>query len=282
MHHPPRAVAPNAGVTKLIGLLSLAALATGSLFLADAARAAFIDVPPTGEAGRLVLAADPYPAEFVDISPGEPAYWLVDARLEDATRATLRLELRKDGAVARHPRGIVMTVERCTDPWSDVVQGAPTPPRCARGEASIAVATPADDYSAASPVFDLEPLTAGAPEHLLVVLAVEDSAAARADDSLMGLTGTMGVGLTATAIDDVPIAPVVPRPGGLANTGVNGGIGGIAAFAALTAGLLGLVLVVTRLRHRAVLAGERHGDDDPYAVELHDPDRYFGPDERTL
>ena len=252
MLHPEPVRRRSRAVTALIGLASVAALAFGSLVLADAATAAFVDVPETGAPGHLVLAADPYPAEFLDISPGDPAYWQVDARLENATRATLTLELRKDGAVTEHPRGITMTVDRCSVAWTDP-QTAPT---CREGFARIAVATPADDYATSSPTFTLQPLTAGSPEHLLVTLAVEDSAAAMADDSLMGLTGSMGVGLTATAIDDRPITPVTPGKGNLANTGLDGGLQAMLAFGALTAGLLGLAMVAGRLHRRTIRRGE--------------------------
>lgn len=262
MHHPLRAHRPSRALTALIGLLSIAALGIGSLVLADAARAAFIDVPPTGTPGRLVLSADPYPAEFLDISPGDPAYWQVAARLEDASRATLSLELRKDGAVVEHPRGITMTVDRCSVEWADVAIA----PSCADGYARVTVATPADDYTTSSPVFELRPLRAGFPEYLLVTLAVEDSAAAMADDSLMGLTGNMGLGLTATAIDDKPITPVTPgKNGNLANTGLDVPWLSLMAFGALTAGFLGLGLVLARLRGRrqalAAPAADSRGTD---------------------
>jgi len=247
MHHPPSTARPSRVVSALIGLASLVALTAGSVFLADAANAAFVDVPETGTPGHLVLSADPYPAQFLDISPGDPAYWQVAARLDDATSATLTLELRKDGAVTRHPRGITMTVDRCSVEWTD----AGTAPACADGFARIVVATPADDYATSSPTFDLRPLRAGSPEYLLVTLAVEDSPAAMADQTLMGLTGNMGLGLTATAIDSKPITPVTPgKNGNLANTGLDGGAQGLLAFGALTAGLLGLALLVARLRSR--------------------------------
>ncbi|MFB2555602.1 hypothetical protein [Herbiconiux liangxiaofengii] len=249
MHHPPSAVpAPSRVVTGAIGAAAVLALTAGSLLLADSARAAFVDVPTaTGMPGRLVLAADPYPAMFPDLSPGDPAYWRVDARLEDAARATLSLELRKDGELAEHPRGLVMTVDRCSVAWTGVEAGAPT---CAEGAARITQATPEDDHSTTSPSFELTPLVPGSPEHLLVTLAVEDSAAAQADSSLMGLTGGMGVGLTATAVDGAAITPVKPSKGNLANTGREGMLSGVIAFGALTAGLIGLALVIARTRLR--------------------------------
>lgn len=247
MHHPSSAASPSRAVTVAVGAGAVIALVGGSLLLADAARAAFVDVPETGGPGRLVLAADPYPAEFLDISPGDPAFWRVDARLEDAARATLSLELRKNGEVAEHPRGLIMTVDRCSASWTGVDEGAPA---CSDGLARISLATPAEDHSLASPLFELTPLRQGSPEHLLVTLAVEDSPEARADDTLMGLQGGMGLGLTATAVDGAPITPVTPGAGSLANTGRDGMLTGLAAFGAMTVGLIGLAIVVARLRVR--------------------------------
>lgn len=216
----------------VVAAVSLAALAMGGLALGQAASAALVDVPVDGAPGRLVLSSAPYPVQFLDLSPGGPRYWEVAARLEDASTATLSLELRASGELVSHPRGLTMTVDACTVPWSD----ATTAPACAAGAQRIAAATPADDYSAASPVFELAPLTADAPTYLLVTLAVEDSAAAQADESLMGLTGDMALGFTAVALDDVPVPP---RTGdGLATTGADPTA--LRAAAALAAGLLGL------------------------------------------
>jgi hypothetical protein len=213
-----------------VAALSALALTAGAVLAGQAASAVLIDVPPTGDPGRLVLSSEPYPAQFLELSPGDPAYWQVGARLEDAERATLSLELRKDGALVEHPRGLVMTVAVCDDPWTRL----DATPACASGARAVTVATPADDYTSASPSFELRPLTASAPEFLLVTLAVEDSAAAAADESLMGLTGTMGVGLTATAVDDVPVTPGRPS---LPATGAD--FSALWAAAALAAGLLG-------------------------------------------
>jgi hypothetical protein len=222
----------------LMAGVSFVALAAGGIALAGAANAALIDVPPTGTPGRLVLSSDPYPAEFLDLSPGDPGYWEVGARIENATKATLSLELRKSGQLVEHPRGLIMTVDVCSVEWT----GLDSSPSCSTGAQRVTVATPEDDYTESSPTFDLAPITAGAPEYLLVTLAVEDSPEAMADTTLMGLTGDMGVGLTATAFDDVPVKPVTPGGGtgggGLANTGVN--LWALGAVGALAAGLLGI------------------------------------------
>ncbi|MDZ8201274.1 hypothetical protein RZO50_07095 [Microbacterium sp. SSW1-59] len=218
------------GSALVVATLSVAALGVGSVLVADAAGAAFIDVPETCAPGHLVLSSDPYPAQFLDLSPGDPAFWQIRARLEDASRATLSLELRKDGALASYPRGLVMQVDVCDAPWS----GSPTAPECSRGARAVTVATPADDYTTSSPTFELRPLSPSAPQYLLVTLSIEDSATARSDESLMGLRGQMGIGLTATAIDDVPVTP----PGPLPSTGVD--VGTLVGVGALALGLVGL------------------------------------------
>lgn len=228
MFHPPRV--GRRCVSAVLAAASLTLVGAGSLFVADAARAAFIDVPPTGAPGRLVLSSDPYPAEFLDLSPGDPAFWQIRARLEDATRATLALELRKSGPLAEAPRGLVLQVDVCDAPWS----GFPGQPICASGSRTVTSATPADDYTSSSPSFELRPLTPTAPQYLLVTLSVDDSAAAQEDTALMGLRGRMGIGLTATSIDDVPVRP----PGRLAATGFDPTM--LLGVGALAAGLLGL------------------------------------------
>ena len=144
-----------------------------------------------------------------------------------------------------------MTVDRCSVAWTDP-QDRPHLPRGLRADRQGQ--RPPTTTRPRAPTFTLQPLTAGSPEHLLVTLAVEDSAAAMADDSLMGLTGSMGVGLTATAIDDRPITPATPGRGNLANTGVDGGLQAMLAFGALTAGLLGLAMVAGRLHRRTIHA----------------------------
>jgi hypothetical protein len=215
----------------VVAALSAALFAAGGLLLGVRASAALIDVPPTGAPGRLVLSSEPYPVEFLDISPGEPRFWQVAARLEDASRATLALELRKAGELVEHPRGLTMSVAVCDVPWSSL----DTAPVCTSGERAVAVATPADEFTGSSPVFELRPLTPTSPEYLLVTLSVDDDAAARADTSLMGLTGSMGVGLTAVAMDQLAHRP---DTGGLARTGTDAGM--LLAVVAIAGGLLGI------------------------------------------
>lgn len=234
---------------------SVALLVTGTVLLAGAANAALVDVPETGDPGRLVLAADPYPAQFQNLSPGDTRAWQVQARLEDASTATLALELRKDGDLVAHPRGLEIGVQSCAEEWT----GLPDAPVCASGAAPVTVASPTDDYRFSSPTFDLPDLAAAEPVSLLVTIGVEDSDEARADTTLMGLTGDVGLVLTAVAIDDAvppqPQPPAAPAPGsglpGLPATG--GDLSALAAVLALAGGFLaaGLALRLHRREARA-------------------------------
>lgn len=221
------------GGAALVAAVSLVLLTAGGVLLGHAAaNAELLDVPGTGEPGRLVLAADPYPGRFSALSPGDPSYWQVSARLENAARATLAVQLQKAGDLVAHPRGLIMSVAACDTEWV----GLDRVPVCATGARDVLTGGPADDWTSSSPTIALRPMTPTSPEYLLVTLAVEDSAAARTDRSLMGLTGEMAVGLTAVAIDDAPV-PFVTA-GGLAVTGADPTF--LGAAIALAAGLLGL------------------------------------------
>ncbi|PSL37658.1 hypothetical protein CLV49_1265 [Labedella gwakjiensis] len=235
------------GAIRGLTVVSAGVLVGGLSLLATSAQAAFQPVPETGDPGRLVLLSDPYPAEFLDLQPGVVRYWQVTATIEGATQASLVLEVRKDGELVERPDGLVMTIERCDTAWT----GVPDAPQCAAGRAAVASATPDDDYTTSSPVFDLDGVDADGT-HLLVALSLvaEDSG----DETLMGLEGDMGLGLTAAAVDPVtpeePGRPSPPPGGGLAVTGVDplGLI--LAAFGAVG---LGAALLVSRARRSPAL-----------------------------
>ncbi len=238
-----RATRHRRAAANTLAIGAVGAILAGGLMLVDSAYGAFIDVPPTGDPGRLVLASDPYPAQFLSLSPGDPAYWLIDARLEDAETAELSLEFRKSGELVEHPRGLRMGIEICDAPWSSA-----TVPVCPGTAQTLTVAGPDDDNATSSPVFQLEPLVAGSPRHLLVTLAVDSSAEAAADESLMGLTGDMAVGLTAVSIDDVPVPP--DDDGVLPDTGAPLG----SMIAAVTMGLGALALgIALRMRRKGAI-----------------------------
>ncbi|KSW30188.1 hypothetical protein [Cellulomonas sp. B6] len=209
-------------------LTGTTAVVVGVVLGAGSAATAMQDVPETGTTGRLVLSSSHSPAQFV-LAPGEPAHWRVDARLEDASRAELEVEVHSKGDVAEHPRGLWLDVRRCDVPW----QESPGTPTCAAGERAITRLAPGASTAdpGAGPLFALDPVVAGSPEHLLVSLGVEDSPEAAADETLMGLDNAVGLGLRAVAIDDVPVptpSASAPAPGapGTGAPPVAGGPGG--------------------------------------------------------
>ena len=241
MPHPSTRARRRIAAVVAVGSVGL--LVSGGLLLGHAAHAALVDVPVTGAPGRLVLSADPHPAPLADLSPGEPVHWQVAARLEDASRATLSLDLRKDGPLVAHPRGLRVTVASCDQLWTGLA-GSPV---CGSGAREVVAGSPADDWRTSSPTFPLQPLSPAAPEYLLVTLAVEDSAAAAADRSLMGLDGTIAVGLTAVAMEETPAAP--GGPAALPATGID--LLSAVSVGALAAGALGLGLAL-RFGRKAV------------------------------
>lgn len=198
------------------------ALLVGTGLAGRAVAAPLPEVPETGVPGRLVLASWPQPATF-DLAPGRPGYWQVDARLEDAPRADLELELHSAGALARHEHGLRLTVRRCEVPW----QGVDGPPACASGAREVGLVRPGRSTGAPGdgPRFALGLVHAGAPQHLLVELALGDTPTAAGDESLMALTGSIGVGLRAVAVPPDPATPT-PDPGATDGPGGPGGPGG--------------------------------------------------------
>lgn len=201
--------------------LSAAALVVGFCALGQAASAAWAPVPETGTPGRLELWSDSASGQFRDLQPGRVVYWQVLATVESSGRggaastrdaagsgpvASLTVELLKRGALAEHSGGMTMTVDRCAVAWS----GLPTRPRCGEGQMRIASATPKDDFSTTSPVFDLHGVDPGGT-HVLVGLSLDPEHSG--DRSLMGLTGEIGLGFTAAAGDPVIVEPIQPvRP----------------------------------------------------------------------
>ncbi|RWZ46199.1 hypothetical protein ELQ90_15625 [Labedella phragmitis] len=193
------------------GSAAVGSLVCGVVLLSGSAHAALQEVPENGAPGRLVLSSDPYPAQLDALSPGVIRYWEVTATIEGASDASLVLEIWKDGDLVEHPDGLVATVERCDVAWT----GVPDSPHCASGWEVVTDARPSDDYSTVSPVFDLHGVDPVDGTHLLLGFGLEPTDAG--DESLMGLSAEIGLGLTAAADDpDGPGQPSAPdRPSGI-------------------------------------------------------------------
>ena len=163
-----------------------------------------VEVRVDGVDPALVVTSDWSASSLKELAPGTPAYWLVDAWVVGVEGARLTLEIRKDGELMEVPHGVTLTVERCGEPWVDV----PEDPACPEAQALVAVAEPEDDLSAQSPSFWIDTVDTRQPSYVLVTLALADTPEARADESLMGLTGMLGLGIT--AVEAIPGEPGEP------------------------------------------------------------------------
>jgi hypothetical protein len=247
---------------RAVAIVSAICVASALVMVSAGAVAALEDVPETSPDGLLWLQSDEYPLHFVDLSPGNPAHWQIGSQLDGAPLSTLTLEVERDGELVEHPRGLSVSVERCDTEWTTVSTGG----ECATGATDVLAIGPADATAETSPVWDLDGLSSTSGKYVLVTLAVEDSAAARSDETLMGLTGTLGLGFTAAGDESMtppsatppedppagspPVDPASPeRPGSplLALTGAD-----VVPLALLAAGLLGLG-ASTAMRRRHVM-----------------------------
>jgi hypothetical protein len=231
-----------------VALLVLSSLmvAAGLSAFSTSAFAAFVPVP-TAQGPHLSLESDPQPAEFTDMSPGSVEHWQISAALVDPT-STLTVEFSRAGSLITNPLGLWVEVDRCDQAWTDVT----ATPVCGSGGVNVFGPVAANSVPDTS-VYDLAGLTNAHDKYLLVTLSIPDSPAAEADTSLMGLTATMGFGLTATGADQTspgnpssptgPTSPGSPGDGSLAFTGVD-----IAGLLLLALGALGLGLVILGAR----------------------------------
>jgi hypothetical protein len=229
---------------------SLAAISLGVVLASGSAQAAWVAIAENGLPGHLSLRSDPYPAAFLDLSPGSVAQWQVEADLADPL-AELAIRFERSGALVARPDGLQLQVRACASEWLDV-PAAPTCPTAATVLPPTAASSSAlgalGPVDASSPVFPLGELVHGAPRYLLVTMSIPDTPEARADESLMGLTAHLGLDFTAAGESADP--PGSPR---LAYTGVDA-LGTVL----LALGTLGVGLLL-RSRVRGRMRGRRSG-----------------------
>lgn len=209
-----RAVVRIAAVALIVGGVSLAT---------TRAYAAWVDVPHTGNPGQLVLASDPFPAEFGRLAAGESAYWMIEARLADVESSTLNLQLRGWGELVEHADGLTIRVDACAVPFVGEAAVAACPAEVVPVVETVRLGSIATD--AASDTWPLADLSREAPRYLRVALDVPAGAAN--DVSVQGLSGNFAVGLytAGDSSDATPVPPgsAAPDSGSpdLAETGVN-------------------------------------------------------------
>lgn len=204
------------GASAGVGILAVTA---GGL---QPASGALEDVPETGQDGYLVLRADPYPAHFTGLAPGDRATWTIETRLEDVPAGNLSLRLMGSGDLVDHTDGIRISVRSCTEPFATTKPEALCPGEETRlvettrladvgdpvgpgpDDGALASGADAGDPGAASGTWTLADLESGSPRYVMVTMGLP--AEASWDDSLQGLTGDVGVGLYASGASAGPDA----------------------------------------------------------------------------
>lgn len=222
--------------------VSVVAIVAGLMLASTSAQAVWMSVAENGILGHLSLRSDPYPANFLAMSPGSVEQWQIATSLVDPV-ATLTVQVQRDGELVERPDGLQLRLQSCETEWLDF----PSAPHCPTA-ATVFGPAPASSTAlgalgpidAASPVFPLGSLTHDAGKYLLVTMSIPDTAEARADESLMGLTATVGLVFTASG-DIVP----APEPPGLADTGADA-----TAIALLASGIAGLGILLRSVRPR--------------------------------
>ncbi|WP_188805781.1 hypothetical protein [Citricoccus zhacaiensis] len=197
------------------------------------ASGALEDVPETGQDGYLVLRADPYPAYFTGLTPGDRVTWTIETRLEGEPAGNLSLRLMGSGDLVDHTDGIRISVRSCTEPFATTKPEATCPGEETRLVETTRLAdvgdpvgqgpdggaqesgTDAGDPGAASGTWTLADLEADSPRYVMVTMGLP--AEASWDDSLQGRTGDVGVGLYASGAsagpDAGPDTDPEPAPG---------------------------------------------------------------------
>jgi len=183
--------------------------------------------------------------DVLDLAPGDPVYWHIGANLTQDLTGSLVLEIRKSGELATNARGLIVAIDRCSEPWLNLE----STPSCGQEQEHVLVATPVDDNSSNSAVYDLAGIPEAHGKYLLVSLSL-NAPANVADQELMSLTGEVGIGLTAAG-DGFPSKPEnavqEALPAGDRATLAMTGIDALALFL-VAVGVLGLGAVFSVLR----------------------------------
>ena len=141
--------------------------------------------------GDLVVTATPEGPQFLDLTPGDSRFWLVQASLEQATSGRLSMRVFGAGAVVDHARsGLTIAVEGC--PQAYVGGSSTSRPTCESVPTQVISTTNLASISSA-PGDTTSPRTWVLPDihrsmdrHFLVTLAIPSGG--ESDKTLMGLT----------------------------------------------------------------------------------------------
>ncbi|WP_181420455.1 hypothetical protein [Curtobacterium sp. MCBD17_023] len=203
--------------SRWLGVLAAGTLVCGGFgILSTTAAAATVwhPVPETGAPNGLTLDTNRSRLDIPDLAPGQPAFWQVHTRVDRDGRVRLDLDVRKDGDLVTHPRGLQVAVTACDEEWQEVRSA----PRCADPHPIVhsSPASPAGHTALTVP----HPRADG-ETFLLVEFSLPDTAAAASDESLMGLTATVGIGVTATTDTGSPPGALTPTVTGAERGGTS-------------------------------------------------------------
>lgn len=144
-------------------------IAGGGALVASAAGAA--PVPETGDAGMLWLEADPYPADSLEIAPGERILWPVTANLTAPTSGELSLEVSAADPLATDVDGLTLELTECGVAWQ-----LPVDPLaagvCLDGSAETIIAEGPVALADDGQRWELGLIAPGVPRYFLATLAL--------------------------------------------------------------------------------------------------------------
>jgi hypothetical protein len=149
--------------------LAAALIAGGGVLVASSAGAA--PVPETGDAGMLWLEADPYPADSLEIAPGERILWPVTAHLDAPTSGGLTLEVSAAAPLATDVDGLVLELAECGVAWQLPVDPA-AEGICPSGDATTVIAEGPVALADAGQRWTLGLIAPGVPRYFLATLAL--------------------------------------------------------------------------------------------------------------
>lgn len=152
------------------GRFALAALLIGAGGAVVASAAGAAPVPETGDAGMLWLEADPYPADSLEIAPGERILWPVTANLTAPTSGELSLEVAAAEPLATDVEGLRLELVECDVAWQ--VPSDPDGDGVCLGTATTVIADGPFALADAGQRWQLGLIAPGVPRYFLATLSL--------------------------------------------------------------------------------------------------------------
>lgn len=143
-------------------------IGSGGALVASAAGAA--PVPETGDTGMLWLEADPYPADTLEIAPGERIHWPVTANLSAPSSGALSLEVAAAEPLATDVDGLRLELLECDVAWQ--VPSDPAADGVCLGTTTTVIADGPVALADAGQRWQLGLIAPGVPRYFLATLAL--------------------------------------------------------------------------------------------------------------